>query len=114
MRRGCRCSPTPKIPCGSSSCGRAPTGQRSGTCGALSFRGARSPAAWSAARSGAATTAANGSTRSSSNIADGQDNDSRPLVVVLDADDVVFAEIAAGLDFDQLERDLAGVFQPVS
>src|SRR6185436_3871977 len=35
------------------------------------------------------------------------------LVVVLDADDVVLAEIAAGLDFDQFELDLAGILQPV-
>src|SRR5205814_9914787 len=34
-------------------------------------------------------------------------------VVVLDADDVVLAEIAAGLDFDQFELDLAGILQPV-
>jgi hypothetical protein len=38
---------------------------------------------------------------------------SRPLIIVLDADDVVLAEIAAGLDLDQLQYDLAGIFQPV-
>src|ERR1700730_11290883 len=32
-------------------------------------------------------------------------------VIVLDADDVVLAEIAAGLDLDQLQLNLAGVFQ---
>jgi hypothetical protein len=37
----------------------------------------------------------------------------RSLVIVLDADDVVLAEIAAGLDLDQLQHDLAGIFQPV-
>ena len=34
-------------------------------------------------------------------------------VIVLDADDVVLAEIAAGLHLDQLEHDLARIFQPV-
>ena len=34
-------------------------------------------------------------------------------VIVLDADDVVLAEIAAGLHLDQFEQDLAGIFQPV-
>jgi hypothetical protein len=34
-------------------------------------------------------------------------------MVVLDADDVVLAEIAAGLHLDQLQHDLARVFQPV-
>ena len=29
-------------------------------------------------------------------------------VIVLDADDIIFAEIAAGLDLDQLEQDLTG------
>src|SRR5258708_4179340 len=38
---------------------------------------------------------------------------SASLVVILDTDDVVFAEIAAGLHFDQFEQNLAGVFQPV-
>jgi hypothetical protein len=39
---------------------------------------------------------------------------SRPSIVILDANDVVLAEIAAGLDLDQLEQDLAGIFQPIS
>ena len=33
------------------------------------------------------------------------------LVIVLDADDVVLAEIAAGLHLDQFEQDLAGILQ---
>ena len=33
----------------------------------------------------------------------------RPPIVILDADDVVLAEIAAGLNLDQLEQDLAGI-----
>jgi hypothetical protein len=33
--------------------------------------------------------------------------------MVLEADDVVFAEIAAGLHLDDMQRDLARVFQPV-
>src|SRR6202007_2523580 len=37
----------------------------------------------------------------------------RATVVVLDADDVVLAEIAAGLHLDQLQHDLAGIVQPV-
>src|SRR5258707_12011584 len=37
----------------------------------------------------------------------------RSLVIILDADDVVLAKVAAGLDLDQFELDLAGVFQPV-
>ena len=37
----------------------------------------------------------------------------RPSELVLDADDVVFAEIGAGLDLDQLEQDLAGVGEAV-
>src|SRR6267142_6398708 len=36
------------------------------------------------------------------------------LVIVLDANDIVLAEIAAGLDFDQLQRNLARIFHPVS
>ena len=32
------------------------------------------------------------------------------LVVILDADDVVLAEIAAGLHLDQFQQNLAGVF----
>src|SRR6266481_3490671 len=35
------------------------------------------------------------------------------LVIVLDANDVVLAEIAAGLDFDQLQRNLAWIFHPM-
>src|SRR5947209_412173 len=34
-----------------------------------------------------------------------------PAVVILDPDDVVLAEIAAGLDLDQLQVDLAGILQ---
>ena len=34
-------------------------------------------------------------------------------IIILDADDVVLAEIAAGLHLDQLQQDLAGIFQPV-
>jgi hypothetical protein len=37
----------------------------------------------------------------------------RTAIVILDANDIVLAEIAAGLNLDQLQRDLAGVFQPV-
>ena len=36
-----------------------------------------------------------------------------PAVAVLEADDVVFAEIAARLHLDQVQRDLAGILQPV-
>ena len=39
---------------------------------------------------------------------------SRTLVIVLDTDDVVLTEVAAGLDLDQFEQDLAGIFQPVN
>jgi hypothetical protein len=35
------------------------------------------------------------------------------LIIVLDADDVVLAEIAPGLHLDQLQLDLAGVFAPI-
>jgi hypothetical protein len=35
--------------------------------------------------------------------------ETRPAVVILDADDVV---IAAGLNLDQFQRNLAGVLQP--
>src|SRR5204863_519581 len=35
------------------------------------------------------------------------------LIIVLDANDVVLAEIAAGLDFDQLQRNLAWIFHPM-
>jgi hypothetical protein len=38
---------------------------------------------------------------------------SRPAIIVLDADDIVLPEIAAGLNLDQLKHDLAGIFQPV-
>src|ERR1700722_14524456 len=37
----------------------------------------------------------------------------RALIVVLDADDVVLAEVAAGLALDQFQHNLAGIFQPV-
>jgi hypothetical protein len=33
------------------------------------------------------------------------------MIVIPDAHDVVFAEIAAGLYLDQLEVDLAGIFE---
>ena len=39
---------------------------------------------------------------------------SAPLVDVVDADDVVLAEIAAGLHLDQFQRDLAPVGEPVN
>ena len=35
------------------------------------------------------------------------------LIAVLEADDIVLAEIAARLNLDQEERRLAGVLQPV-
>ena len=35
-------------------------------------------------------------------------------IIVLDADDVVFAQIAAGLNLDQVKRYLAWIFQPVN
>jgi hypothetical protein len=35
------------------------------------------------------------------------------LVVILDADDIVLAEIAAGLNLDQFQQYLARIFQPV-
>jgi hypothetical protein len=38
---------------------------------------------------------------------------SRALIVILDTDNVVLAEVAAGLDLDQFQQNLAGVFQPV-
>src|SRR4030081_1898623 len=38
---------------------------------------------------------------------------SRAPVIVLDPDDVVLAEIAAGLDLDQFQQNLAGIFQPM-
>ena len=36
-----------------------------------------------------------------------------PLVVILDANDVVLTKVAARLHLDQLKRNLAGVFQTV-
>ena len=38
---------------------------------------------------------------------------SHAVVDVLDADDVVLAEIGAGLHLDQLQIDLAGIGEPV-
>jgi hypothetical protein len=38
---------------------------------------------------------------------------SRTPVIILNADDVVLAEITAGLNLDQFQQNLAGVFQPV-
>src|SRR5215472_11899590 len=38
---------------------------------------------------------------------------SGPPVMVLEADDVVLAEIGTRLHFDHMQRDFAGVFQPV-
>src|SRR5262245_57502287 len=38
---------------------------------------------------------------------------SRAPIVVLDADDVILAKITSGLDLDQLQHDLAGIFEPV-
>ena len=38
---------------------------------------------------------------------------SRALVIVLDTDDVVLAEVTSGLNLDQFQEDLAGIFQPV-
>jgi hypothetical protein len=35
------------------------------------------------------------------------------LIVIRDADDVILAEIAAGLNLDQLQHNLSGVLQPV-
>ena len=40
-------------------------------------------------------------------------SDGLAAVTVLEADDVVFAEIAAGLHFDQLQRLAADILQPV-
>src|SRR5712672_537240 len=36
-----------------------------------------------------------------------------PPEIILDTDDIVVAEIAAGLDLDQLQQNLAGIFQSV-
>src|SRR5689334_22797964 len=38
---------------------------------------------------------------------------SRALIIVLDTDDIVLAEIAPGLHLDQFEHDLAGIFKPM-
>src|ERR1700730_17586592 len=38
---------------------------------------------------------------------------SRPLIIRLDADDIVLAEVASGLDLEELQQNLAGIFQPV-
>jgi organic radical activating enzyme len=38
---------------------------------------------------------------------------SRSPIIVLDPDNIVLAEIAAGLHLDQLQQNLAGIFQPV-
>ena len=38
---------------------------------------------------------------------------STPLVVILDADDVVLAKITPGLNLDQFQQNLARIFQPV-
>lgn len=35
------------------------------------------------------------------------------MIIVFDSNDVVFSQIAAGLDFDQLERNFSGVLQSV-
>jgi hypothetical protein len=37
---------------------------------------------------------------------------SRPIRIFI-ADDIFFAQLTAGLDFDQLKSDLAGVTEPV-
>jgi len=34
-------------------------------------------------------------------------------IIILDAHDVVLAEITAGLNLDQFQQNLAGIFQPV-
>jgi hypothetical protein len=34
-------------------------------------------------------------------------------IIILDTDDVVLAEITAGLNLDQFQQNLAGIFQPV-
>ena len=38
---------------------------------------------------------------------------SASLIIIFNPDDVVFTEIASGLDLNQLQEDLAGIFQPV-
>ncbi len=40
-------------------------------------------------------------------------NRSGAPIIILDADDVVLAEIAAGLNLDQFQQNLAGIFQPM-
>ena len=39
--------------------------------------------------------------------------DLRPVIIVFDAHDIVFAQVAAGLDLDQFQIDLAGIFKTV-
>ena len=34
-------------------------------------------------------------------------------IIILDTDDVILAEITAGLNLDQFQQNLAGIFQPV-
>jgi hypothetical protein len=36
---------------------------------------------------------------------------SRPLIIILNADNVLLAEVAAGLGLDQLQHNLAGIFE---
>lgn len=38
---------------------------------------------------------------------------SSALAIIQQTNDVVLAEIAAGLNLDQFQQDLAGVFQPM-
>ena len=35
------------------------------------------------------------------------------MIIILDANDIVLAEIAPGLNLDQLQQNLARIFQPV-
>ena len=35
------------------------------------------------------------------------------MIIVLDTDDIILAEVAPGLHLDQLQIDLAGVFEAV-
>ena len=37
-----------------------------------------------------------------------------PAILVVEPDDVVFAQIGSALDFDELERDLAGIGEAVT
>src|SRR5580658_3673457 len=39
---------------------------------------------------------------------------SGPMIIVLEANDVIFAKITTGLHLDELEIDLSGVFQTVT